>query len=379
MLHAPDRKPETPVTLAEKVAYLSDPKAFGAASVERRETHMSWVFMAGDRVYKLKKPVRFPYLDFSTLERREAACRAELRLNARLAPDIYLGVAPLTRAAQGLAIAGDGPIVDWLVVMRRLDENDTLEQAIAARKLGERSLSLLAGVLIDFYRHASPVFISAETHLADWRESIDYNRRILLDARSGMPSGLVSRIDRAQRRFLAEHPNLLRRRVRERRIVDGHGDLRPEHIFIDDKIRIIDSLEFSARLRANDPFDEIAFLGVECERLGMRWAGDYLKNRLLRAFGDGIPDALFRFYRCHRATLRARLSIAHLLEPNPRAPEKWPRQCRSYLSIAARDARWLDRWLQNTSRSLSPRLPCKRRIASANSGAAARTSTFLRA
>src|SRR5208283_2544205 len=95
--------------------------------VVRRETHMSEVFLADDRVYKLKKPVRFPYLDFSTLARREAACRAELKLNRRLAPNVYLGVVPLACSAQGLAIAGDGEVVDWLVVMTRLDESQMLD------------------------------------------------------------------------------------------------------------------------------------------------------------------------------------------------------------------------------------------------------------
>lgn len=148
-----------------------------------------------------------------------------------------------------------------------------------------------------------------------------------------------------QRRFLSQHPELLRQRIRERWLRDAHGDLRPEHIWLDDRVRVIDALEFNPRLRANDPFDEVAFLDLECERLGAGWAGRMIRSRLARAFGDGVPDMLFTFYRCHRATLRARLAIAHLLEPHPRTPEKWPRQCRAYLALAARDARKLERML----------------------------------
>src|SRR5579885_1694049 len=123
--------------LAGKVAFLSEPKTYGspAGGVVRRETHMSWVFLAGERVYKLKKPVRFPYLDFSTLARREAACRAELRLNRRLAPDVYLGVIPLTATEGKLALGDGGDVIDWLVVMRRLDEGGTLEHAIAEKTI----------------------------------------------------------------------------------------------------------------------------------------------------------------------------------------------------------------------------------------------------
>ncbi len=117
---------------ATRSGFFSCPATYSCApgQVVARETHMSWVFMAGDRVYKLKKPVRFAYLDFSTLDRRAAACRAEYLLNRRLAPDVYLGVVPLTISTSGLAISGDGPVVDWLVVMRRLEENETLEAAL---------------------------------------------------------------------------------------------------------------------------------------------------------------------------------------------------------------------------------------------------------
>ena len=128
--------------LDAKVDFLSRPerlRSYAGATSLRRETHMSWVFLAGDRVYKLKKPVRFPYLDFSTLERREAACRAELRLNRRLAPDIYLDVVPLTETGGRLSIGGDGTPVDWLVMMKRLDERFMLDLMIEDRRLEYRA------------------------------------------------------------------------------------------------------------------------------------------------------------------------------------------------------------------------------------------------
>ena len=146
-------------TLGDKVRFLGCPATYSCApgQVVARETHMSWVFMAGDRVYKLKKPVRFAYLDFSTLDRREAACRAEFLLNRRLAPDIYLAVVPLTISSSGLAISGDGPAVDWLVVMRRLEENDTLEAALRDGWLKPLHLDRLAATLGAFYAHAPRV------------------------------------------------------------------------------------------------------------------------------------------------------------------------------------------------------------------------------
>ena len=327
-------------TLAEKVAFLSRPDAypFSVGEVMLRETHMSWVFLTGDRVYKLKKPVRFPYLDFSTLEQREAACRAEVSLNRRLAPNVYIGVAPLTTSAGGLCIGGAGALTDWLVVMRRLDDWWTLEQALHENRLETAQLDRLAATLVPFYRHARPVLISSGPHLREWSRSLTANRRILLDPRFGLPSALIGRIDRLQRRFLAECSAMLGARVRRRRIVDGHGDLRPEHIWLDHHVRIIDCLEFNPRLRAVDPFDEIAYLDLECERLGAPWAGRSIRARVERGLREDLPLALYHFYRSYRATLRARLAIAHLAEPQPRTPEKWPRLARTYLDIGARDA-----------------------------------------
>lgn len=331
-------------TLAQKVEFLSRPDAYAhsVSEMSRRETHMSWIFLAGDRVYKLKKPVRFPYLDFSTLERREAACRAEFLLNRRLAADVYLDVAPLVATERGLAIGGEGTVVDWLVVMRRLDEGQTLEHAIQRRQIETWQIDRLAATLIEFYRHAHPVFLPENVQLSEWWLSLAYNRRILLDSRLGLPCGLVRRVDRVQARFLRARHQLLARRIRGRKIVDGHGDLRPEHIWLGDPVRIIDCLEFNPRLRAVDPFDEVAFLSLECERLGSAATGRSLKRRVSHGLRDGLSEELFLFYRCHRATLRARLAIAHLLEPNPRTPEKWPRLARIYLRLAATDARRLE-------------------------------------
>jgi uncharacterized protein len=335
-------------TLARKVEFLSQRQAYSQANADviHRETHMSWIFLADDTVYKLKKPVRFPYLDFSTLARREVACRAELALNRRLASDVYLGIVPLVATRLGLSIGGSGTIVDWLVVMRRLEESQTLEHAVLERRIEARQLDRLATTLVRFYRRAHPIFISPAVYLSDWQQNLSFNRRVLLDPGLPVPSGLFRRVDRLQRNFLSGESGMLAERMRERRIIDGHGDLRPEHIWLDDSIRIIDCLEFNPRLRAVDPIDEIAFLSLECERLGAAWAGEYIRRRVLRGLRDGPSEVLFLFYRCHRATLRARLAIAHLLEPSPRTPEKWPCLARDYLRIAAADSARLERLLK---------------------------------
>lgn len=334
-------------TLGDKVRFLSRPAAYSYApeQVVARETHMSWVFMAGERVYKLKKPVRFAYLDFSTLDRRAAACRAEHMLNRRLAPDVYLEVVPLTLSTSGLAISGDGPVVDWLVVMRRLEESATLEAALHGRTLKPVQVDRLASTLRAFYAHASRITVDPEHYLVGWQRTLVDNCRVLFDGRFGLPQGCVERIAQVQRRFATQCSALLLERIRERQFVDAHGDLRPEHIWLREPVTIIDCLEFDPKLRGLDPLDEIAFLHLECERLGGLWAAQRIRRHLAHALNDDPSSGLFLFYRGHRAMLRARLSIAHLLDASPRTPEKWPRLARIYLNLAAADAARLEHML----------------------------------
>jgi uncharacterized protein len=155
------------VSTVEKVALLGTPAAYPyrPLGVDVKETHMSWVFIAGDRVYKLKKPVRYPFLDFRMLAAREANCREEVRLNRRLAPDVYIGVLPLTKEHDGrLALAGRGEVIDWLVEMRRLPEGLMLDRAILENIMehdrGDRRIDAVADLLIAFYRACPPADLS---------------------------------------------------------------------------------------------------------------------------------------------------------------------------------------------------------------------------
>ena len=339
-------------SLAGKVAFLSDPQTYGApvsAPPLVFETHMSWVFLAGDRAYKLKKPVHFPYLDYSTPARRESACRAEARLNCRLAPLVYLGVVPLRLGAAGYSIGGRGEIVDWLVCMRRLESRFLLDQAIRDNRVDPGQIERVTLALAVFYRKTDRIILLPEQHRRGWERHIAENREVLLRSSLGLSRAAVRRIDRIQRRILSDCSGLFAARVHGHRILDAHGDLRPEHIWLSDPPQIIDCIEFNPRFRSIDPFDEIAFLAIECERLGAAWIGKQIAERLAYLLHDRIPEPLYRFYRCYRATLRARLTIAHLLEPDPRTPEKWRDVARAYVDIARREALWLEHWLSRNN------------------------------
>jgi len=305
---------------------------------------MSWVFLAGRRAYKLKKPVRFGYLDFSTLAKREAACRAELALNTPLADGVYIDVTPLVLGPDGLGLGGRGRVVDWLVVMRRLDREDMLDKRIGRRAPTRAELDRLALALARFHRHARPGPAAPARYLRLLRQALIADRATLLRPALELPSGSIRRVDSVLRRALRRRPAQFA--ARAGRLIDGHGDLRPEHICFDGPVvRIIDRIEFNAALRLIDPLEELAYLDLECERLGSAAAGRRIRAGVARRSRERADEAVWLFYRCHRAMLRARLSIAHLLERRPRTPAKWAPQARAYLRIALRDAERLDRLL----------------------------------
>jgi aminoglycoside phosphotransferase family enzyme len=334
-LSRPSARREIPVE--EKVAFLRDPAAYPEApsTVVVRETHMSWVFLTPERAFKLKKPVRYAFLDFSTLEAREADCREELRLNRRLAGDTYLSVSPLTRSPDGrLAIAGQGDVVDWLVVMRRLPEARMLETMLAKRAVDEQQIDRLGDVLASFYQRAEhPLLTPSGYHQGFTREQAE-NRKVLVRRRFAVDHGRVplvlDRLDAA----LNEDRALIEQRAAAGRIVDGHGDLRPEHVCLTDPIVIFDCLEFNRELRVVDPVDELAFLGMECALHGAPWIGPKLIAQVTRRLGDEVPSRLVRIYEAFRAVLRARLALAHLLDPTPREPAKWEPLASRYLALA---------------------------------------------
>lgn len=323
--------------LAEKVAFLASPAAYpGAPAVEAKETRMAWVFLAGDQAFKMKKPVRYPHLDYSTLAARRRVCEAELRLNRRLAPDVYLGLSRLTRTPDGrLAIDGAGEVVEWLVRMRRLPRARLLDEAIRAGSVERAAIEAVADLLSRFYRALRPVRIDPGARLAAYRRELARGREVL----AAGPFGAVARqggsVLAALAAVLDETPGIVTDRIEAGRIVEGHGDLRPEHVCLTDPPVIIDCLEFARPLRLVDPFDELAFLGMECAVLGARWIGPLIVARCAEALAERPPPRQLAFYTAARAVLRARQALEHLIEPAPRTPEKWLPLARRYYAEAA--------------------------------------------
>lgn len=320
-----------------KVAFLRRPDGYPSrpARVEVIETHMSWVFLADELVYKLKKPVRYEFLDFSTLEARRQDCEREVQLNRRLAADVYHGVVPLVMESDGnLALGGEGTVVDWLVKMRRLPAERMLDAAIREHAASPADIRNLSRALTHFYSDATRVDLTPVEYRAAFEKNIQANHAELGKAHYGLPLPQINRVTSALHAFLARHAALLEQRARARKILDAHGDLRPEHICLTPQPRIIDCLEFNRDFRLLDPVDELAYLAMECERLGAGAIGDDILRQYLEASGENVSAALVWFYKAFRACLRAKIAIWHIADHEVRNTEKWRRRAREYLDLA---------------------------------------------
>ncbi len=316
-------------------------KAQSRGPVEVLETHMSWVVLGDQRVYKLKKAVRYPpLLDFSSVDRRAFYCREEVRLNRRLAPQVYLGVLALQWGAGEFSLVPEGQlagerrrVVDWVVLMQRLPADRMLDGLISRGLVTPVQIDALATVLRHFYRHAQKSSITGNQYLARFAREQEQNRGMLLRPRFQLADAgpVLDRMERALQ-GQAEH---LRERVACGRIVEGHGDLRPEHVCLIDPPAVIDGLEFNESLRQVDPYDELSFLALECKVAGCDWIGPRLLARAEEALGDMPAQPLIHLYTAARALTRARLAVAHLLDARPRTPERWLPLARRYLQRAA--------------------------------------------
>jgi len=329
--------PRTDVTFEQKLQFMLRPAAYPdkPQHVTTVETHMSWVFLTDSYAYKLKKPVRYDFLDFSSIEARHTDSAEEIRLNARLAPHIYLGICPLTMDAAGhLKIDGDGEVVDWLVKMRRLPIDRMLDHTIRQGTIEPADVKRAAIMLAKFYQTSPPAELSESEYKERLEKNIADNLRELSNSRYQLPEAIVRKINAAQFAFLRQESELLSQRVRAGKIIEAHGDLRPEHIWLGDEPVVIDCLEFKREFRILDIADELAYLAMECEHMGAPAVGLIFIETYGEVTKDKPPDKLLHFYKSYRATLRAKISIWHIKDSKVRNPSKWSSLAREYLRLA---------------------------------------------
>lgn len=326
------------------VSFLSRPDSYPEhpTGVDIIETHYSWVFLTDARAYKLKKPVRGDGFDFRIVEARQRNALAECRLNRRLAGDVYRGIIPVNLSAGGrLTIGGCGTPVDWLVKMTRLRAERMLDRRLARREWRHADIEPIARHLAAFFATARRVSMTPSQFAAQIKGELVSS--LAAFGAAGEPRLLtaVKSVSRRLEAFLVYRAGLFRRRIRDGRLVDGHGDLRPEHVYVDGTPRIIDCLEFRADLRRLDPVNELAYLALECRRLG----GPEIEGILLRRYrertGDAPSPELVHFYKALNALVRARIAVRHLDEPGTHMPDQWIVRAAVYIAIATKESRLL--------------------------------------
>ncbi len=303
--------------------------------VETKQTHMSWVFLTPAHAWKLKKPVRTAYLDFSTPEARRRDCEKEVRLNRRLAPDVYRGVVPLTADERHhFQLNRDGKPVDWLVCMRRLPSDRMLDEIIARHSVSEEDLLRLASLLASFYRRAVPIRMTGPQYRRRLAAHIEAAGAELLKPEYRLPANLVESIISSNLEFLRRNPALFDSRAQAGKIVDAHGDLRPEHICLEQhQAVIIDCLEFNRDLRILDAASELTFLALECERLGAPNIGGLVFDRYREETGDRPSKELLAFYESCHACVRAKIAVWHLKDSGVGDRASWIGKAMDYLNI----------------------------------------------
>jgi uncharacterized protein len=325
------------MSIERKVDFLKQPGSYihPVANVITRETHMSWVFLANGFVYKLKKPVKNNFVDFQRLESRYHNCKEELRLNKRLAPDIYLGLVPLTCDKSGhLSFNKEGEIVDWLVKMKRLPEENMLDNAIRNRTVSQIQLKQAAGLLSEFYKKSPSVIIEPRVYVEKQKGEISGIYRELIKPVYNLPGKQIELLTTGLLKYLSNNSGIFYKRISEGRIIEAHGDLRPEHICLAHEPAIIDCLEFNHDLRILDVAEELSFLSMECEMLGDPSAGKIFLETYISLASDQIPGSLIIFYKIKKACLRCYLVIRHILEIAYKDDTKWITKANHYLELA---------------------------------------------
>ena len=284
------------------------------------QTHISHVFLAGAFVYKLKKAVTFPFLDFGTAAARERYCREEVRLNRRLAAPVYLDVLPITDDGGRLRLNGDGSPIDWVVRMRRLPAERGLAHLLADQSFdGPGAMRRLAVHMAKFHASA-PVVAGGDSEglLAAWTANLDGVRPMIGELLTAAEFAILADFGRT---YVVHHDAILRARVDRGHVRDGHGDLRVDHVYVLDEplpplpdapevpvgFQVVDCIEFSPAFRAVDVAADLSFLAMELEAMDRPDCARALVDAYAEAAGDTLVPALVPFHACHRAVVRGKV------------------------------------------------------------------------
>jgi uncharacterized protein len=306
--------------------------------VELIQTHISYIFLTKNHAYKIKKPVNFGFLDFSTLRKRHYFLEQELVLNRRLAPEIYLAVLPLVTRDGKLHLGGDGRAIEYTLQMVRLPQHLMMDEIAGRRELTKAMLDAIAARLVPFYQHAATgIRVNKFGDLSVIRYNHEENfSQIRPFVGSALSAAQFHDMVGYANGFMQRHAELFARRVRTGKIRDCHGDLHMRNICLADQVYIFDCLEFNPRFRYSDVAADIDFLAMDLDFHSYRELSAYFVNTFAAKSADPEILKLVNFYKCYRAVVRGKIYAFTAAESDlPPEDQRRARQtARDYFALA---------------------------------------------
>ncbi len=331
-------------TQKEVVDALLTPQAYpeDAGKIELVQTHISFVFLTKNFVYKVKKAVNFGFLDFSTLDKRRLFCEKELELNGRLCPDIYLKVVSINKSSV-IKVEGDGETVEYALKMKRLPQEKIMTVLLHENKVDNKTIDALAKIIARFHSKAQTTaeineFGSIKIIKTNWDENFAQTKKYIDKT---LPEAEYTFLESKINGFMAANTAIFESRIRDRRIRDCHGDLHSGNIFITDKICIFDAIEFNDRFRYSDVASDVAFLAMDLDFQHRPDLADYLIKRYTAYSKDRELTKVLEFYKCYRAYVRGKVISFKLDDPNVSQEEKAAatKEAQAYFRLAAEYAK----------------------------------------
>jgi aminoglycoside phosphotransferase family enzyme len=312
--------------------------------IELIQTHISWVFLTENFVYKVKKAVNLGFLDFTTLDKRRFFCEKELELNKRLCGEMYLEVVPINKS-QVIKVKGDGKTVEYALKMRRIPQERIMNNLLEANKVDTTLIDSMARIIAEFHSKAETNsriggFGSPTTIKTNWIENFEQTREYIGKTISQENFELVYA---GIESFMNINKALFEKRVAEGRVRDCHGDMHSGNIFVTDRILIFDAIEFNERFRYSDVTADIAFLAMDLEFKERSDLSKFLIKRYIEYSGDEEVMKLISFYKCYRAYVRGKVSGFKLRDPGLSNLEKntAAKEAEAYFKLASSYARAL--------------------------------------
>jgi aminoglycoside phosphotransferase family enzyme len=328
------------------VEALMKPEAYDedSGSVELVQTHISFVFLTVNFVYKVKKAVNLGFLDFTTLEKRRLFCEKELELNRRLCGDMYLEVVPINKS-DAIKIKGAGETVEYAVKMKRMPQEKMLSKLLERNKVDNELIDRIAKVIAEFHSKAETnrrisEFGSLVVIETNWKENFEQTEEYIGKTISTEEFKLIhAKVED----FMKRNMSFFEKRIAESRIRDCHGDIHSGNIFVTDRIYIFDAIEFNERFRYSDVAADVAFLAMDLDFKERTDLSDFFVERYVKYCGDQELTKLLPFYKCYRAYVRGKVVSFKLQDPNVRSGEKSTalKEAKAYFKLAATYAKIL--------------------------------------